>query len=65
MFKKFSGKKIQINHYKLLIVSSEQSEQEKNQHFQTLKNGQNTCYNPNMFSPNYEIPWLFPDFLDI
>ena len=56
MFKKFWGKNVLINHNKLLIVSSELSEREKNQHFQTLKNGQNTCYNPNIFNPNYEIP---------
>ena len=34
MFKKFGGKTFLINHYKLLIVSSER---EENQHFQTLK----------------------------
>ena len=62
MFKKFWGKIFLINHYKLLVLSREQ---EKKQHCQTLKNEQNTSYNPNIFSPNYEIPWLFPDFLDI
>ena len=58
MFWKFWGKNFLINHYKPLIVSSKRSERKKNQHFQTLKNGQNTCYNQNIFSPNYEIPWL-------
>ena len=37
MFKKFWGKTFLTNHYKLLIVSSEQSEPEKNLHFKTLK----------------------------
>ena len=60
MFKKFRGKNILINHYKRKTVSSERSKREarKNHDFKTLKNGQNTCYNPNIFSPNYGIPWL-------
>ena len=37
MFKKFWGKTFLINHYKLLTVSSERGEREKNQQFQTLK----------------------------
>ena len=37
MFKKFWGKNFLINHYKLLIVSSERSEQEKINIFKHLK----------------------------
>ena len=37
MLKKFWGRTFLINHYKLLIVSSERSKREKNQHFQSLK----------------------------
>ena len=59
-FKRFWGKHFLINHYNFLIVSSEGSKREKNQHFQTLKNGQNICYNPSILAQIMEfgIPWL-------
>ena len=49
MFKQFWGKNVQINQYKLTIVSSKQSGREKIQHFQTHKIGQKYLLQPKYF----------------
>ena len=47
--KKFWGKNALINYYKLLTVSSERSQREKHQHFQTLKKWTKYLLQPKYF----------------